>query len=71
MKKKVSDSCVFSGVHFLLLVCFVQLQRDGCCFIILFYFVMFCCSILEAYSFLMGDRERADANGRVDKEDLG
>jgi hypothetical protein len=38
---------------------------------ILFYFVMFCCYLLEACSFLRRDRKEVDLDGRRGREELG
>jgi hypothetical protein len=48
-------------VRFLLQVCFTQFQCDSFCFIlVILYFIIFCCCLLEACSFIIRDRKRVD-----------
>lgn len=51
---QISDPCACSWALFLLLVCLVQLKRNGFC---LPYYILFCsvCCLLKAYTFLMRD----------------
>lgn len=65
---QLSDSCVFSWALFFLLLCLVQLFPF---YLTVFYFVMFCCCLLEAHSFLMRDRKGVDLDGRGGGEELG
>lgn len=53
------------GALFLLLGCLAQPGCDGFLFyLIMFYFVMFGCCLLEALSFLIRDRKVVDPDGR-------
>lgn len=72
----MSESLIFVsslGALSFVLVCLVQLQYDGFCFLlfITLYSLMFCCYLLEACSFLMRDRKGLDPDGRGSREELG
>lgn len=57
-------------------VCIVQLKSDTFVFVYFFnlatfYFVMFCCHLLEVCSFLMREDKRVDSDGQEVGEKLG
>lgn len=51
-----------SLVTIFLLACFVQVRYDGFHFI-LYNFVIFCCYLLEACTFIMRDRNGRESGG--------
>lgn len=66
MDEWVSDSYAYPWVPFFSIGCLVQPQYNGFCFyLIIFYFVMFGCRLLEACSFLLRDRNGGIQTGVV------
>lgn len=65
MDECVSDSCVSSWAPFHLLVSLSNFDKIVSVLSIIFYFVLFDCYLLEAYSFLKRDRKGVDEMGDV------
>lgn len=71
MNKRVSDYCVLFGSLSPLLSCLVLLDVIVLIYLVLFFFALFDCYLLESCSFLLRDRKIVDLEGKGRGKELG
>ena len=71
MSESLTFSCILLEALFLSLVCHVQTQCEGFCFILLYFILLFCCYLLEGCSFQTRDRKEMGSDCRENGKEFG